>query len=177
MKDGTLYRKKMDSDRTTELHQLIVPSSMVPDVLNAFHPAVGHVTLECTITKTAKHFFWPSMNRDITNYSMSCSLCPNTRTCSDSTSVHETPSFTVQKAVCAITELTKDFINTTKQHPSMKRRQTHNRKRRHPSRAQQKSTVRDHPQPHTSSSRTHQYQTPSLPRSSPRKLSTISSLQ
>ena len=114
VQDDIVYRKRMNSDRVTATLQLVVPSNLVPDVLRTFHPPVGHVTLQRTLENTTKHMFWPFMQRDITNFSNTCNICHNARTGPETSLPHDqTPSSMIQKAVCAITELTKDFINCT----------------------------------------------------------------
>ena len=75
VQDNIVYRKKMDSNRMTETLQLVVPSSLVPDILHTLHPSVGHVSLERTLETTSKHLFWPFMHRDITNFASTCNLC------------------------------------------------------------------------------------------------------
>ena len=114
VQDDIVYRKRMNSDRVTATLQLVVPSNLVPDVLRTFHPPVGHVTLQRTLENTTKHMFWPFMQRDITNFSNTCNICHNARTGPETSLPHDQPpSSMIQKAVCAITELTKDFINCT----------------------------------------------------------------
>ena len=109
--DGAVYRKKMDSDRVTELYQLVVPTCLIPEVLQTLHPSCGHVNFDATWDTASKLLFWPYMHSDITNFSKNCSLCQNTSTDSDFATTHQLPAVTIQKAVCAITELTKDLIN------------------------------------------------------------------
>ena len=163
IQDDIVYRKKMDNDRLTELHQLLVPVCLIPEVLQTLHPSVGHVNIDHTFDKASKMFFWPYMHRDITNFARSCNLCQEPGTCSDS-AVHDQHSLTgLQKAVCAITEITKNFINTTKQ-PMTKRRQ-HSNRRRHRSTVQ--PTPKDHQQPHTLPPSA-QHQTPKFTRLQPK---------
>ena len=158
--DGAVYRKKMDSDRVTELHQLVVPTCLIPEVLQTLHPSCGHVSFDNTWNTASKLLFWPYMHRDITNFSKNCSLCQPTTTDSDFSTTHELPSLAIQKAVCAITDLTKDLISITKQKPSMKHRQTRKRTKRPCSTVRQTPTASDHHQQPQSSSPREQHHMP-----------------
>ena len=136
LKDGKLFRKRMGSDRVTEQHQLVVPANMVPDVLNTFHPLDGHMTLECSISTITEHFFWPSVKQDTTRFASMCSTCQAAKSREPPVQQDQMPASAIQAAVCAITELTKDFIRHADPCRILKRKR--GRKNQHTSRNNRK---------------------------------------
>lgn len=57
--------------------RLVVPESMVPDVLKAFHnaPYAGHFGAKKTRQRIDKSFFWDGMRGSVRDYCASCESC------------------------------------------------------------------------------------------------------
>jgi transposase InsO family protein len=57
--------------------KLVVPQSLVPDILHHNHdaPTAGHLGFSRTYARLRDRFIWPNMLRDIKDYVSSCSSC------------------------------------------------------------------------------------------------------
>ncbi len=75
---GILYRQF----KTTK--QLVVPQSVRELILNLSHsiPWAAHLGRYTTIARIRRHFYWPGLKRDVTQYCKSCPECQ---------SLHEEP--------------------------------------------------------------------------------------
>lgn len=60
------------------LGQVLVPSSSVPKLLCLAHDETGHQGSEKVVERIARHFWWPTINKDIVNYVQSCHRCAAT---------------------------------------------------------------------------------------------------
>lgn len=58
-------------------HRAVIPHSLQQDYVNIMHR--GHPGLESTKCRARMTVFWPTMNRDITEKLLSCSVCNSTR--------------------------------------------------------------------------------------------------
>ena len=62
LKKGVLHRRQADQRRGT-LEQLVLPSSLRPDVLASLHDDMGHQGYERTMELLRPRVYWPAMNR------------------------------------------------------------------------------------------------------------------
>lgn len=58
-------------------HRTVIPHSLQKEYINIMHR--GHPGLESTRCRARMTVFWPTMNRDITEKLLSCSVCNSTR--------------------------------------------------------------------------------------------------
>lgn len=81
--DGILCRRwvlpHMSGARSASesLSQLVVPRSLVRDVLETYHslPLAGHPGVDRTLEKIRAHFYWPRMALDCKVYVATCAAC------------------------------------------------------------------------------------------------------
>nr|KAG5707511.1 hypothetical protein BaRGS_012015 [Batillaria attramentaria] len=74
MKGGLLYR----TVTLPQLHpilQLVLPSSLRPDVIRALHDNMGHQGVERTIELLRSRVYWPGMRGDVKDYVAACERC------------------------------------------------------------------------------------------------------
>ncbi|KAL8615846.1 hypothetical protein ACOMHN_048554 [Nucella lapillus] len=74
VKDGTLYRKIQDST-WGDTEQLVLPSTLCPDVLFELHDQMGHQGLDRTISLVRQRVYWPGMMKDVQQYIERCPRC------------------------------------------------------------------------------------------------------
>ena len=104
--DDLLYRRKKSPDRVTDTLQLLVPASLVNEVLDGIHSS-SH---ERTLNTVAESFYWPFMHRDCNTFRESCISCNDNERAvprNDST-LHA-----VETVVCAITDIAKDILQSS----------------------------------------------------------------
>ena len=77
--NGVLVRKWRPpqvpaEDDWAEYHQIVVPQSYRPEILSMAHetPLAGHLGVNKTYNKMAKHFYWPRMKGDVVKFCRSC---------------------------------------------------------------------------------------------------------
>ena len=73
IKDGILYRKKMD--KTTEVYQLILPEKHRKEVLKGLHDDIGHMGRERTLDLVSTRFYWPGMSEAVKDHIKNCLPC------------------------------------------------------------------------------------------------------
>ena len=80
--NGVLMRKWRPpqvpaEDDWAEYHQIVVPQSYRPEILSMAHetPLAGHLGVNKTYNKMAKHFYWPRMKGDVVKFCRSCHTC------------------------------------------------------------------------------------------------------
>ena len=80
--NGVLMRKWRPpqvpaEDDWAEYHQIVVPQSYRPEILSMAHetPLAGHLGVNKTYNKMAKHFHWPRMKGDVVKFCRSCHTC------------------------------------------------------------------------------------------------------
>ena len=73
LKKGVLHRRQADQRRGT-LEQLVLPSSLRPDVLASLHDDMGHQGYERTMELLRPRVYWPAMYREAKDIS-SCERC------------------------------------------------------------------------------------------------------
>ena len=60
------------------IHQIVIPRSYRPHILNIAHeaPLSGHLGVNKTyINKILNHFYWPGIKADVSSYCKSCHTC------------------------------------------------------------------------------------------------------
>ena len=71
--ESVLYRKVKHNHQ--EVHQLLLPSKMIPEILRLTHDMAGHQGRERTTALVAARCFWATMLTDIRNYCEKCERC------------------------------------------------------------------------------------------------------
>lgn len=68
--------------RQNAFHQVVLPRSLVPRVLQAYHEHLlsGHLSVGKMIEKIQKRYYWDSMDKDITHHCQSCHKCQSKKT-------------------------------------------------------------------------------------------------
>ncbi|MCB4779085.1 MAG: DDE-type integrase/transposase/recombinase, partial [Sulfurovum sp.] len=74
LKDGVLYRRLQDPQRGT-VEQLVLPSTLKPDVLASLHDNMGHRGLDRTIELLRARVYWPGMFGEVRSYIHACQRC------------------------------------------------------------------------------------------------------
>ena len=54
---------------------LVLPGRLVPSMLDAFHDKIAHPGTASTAESIQRLFWWPSVNKDVTDYIRSCGTC------------------------------------------------------------------------------------------------------
>jgi hypothetical protein len=82
LKNGILMRKWRPSNVPAnqswhEVHQVVLPEKYRNEVLKLAHdlPMSGHMGVRKTKDRILKHFFWPSLHKDVAEYVRSCHTC------------------------------------------------------------------------------------------------------
>ena len=79
LRSGVLVRRWKDhlSPQEAEIHQVVVPTSLRPKLLQLAHdiPAAGHLGVTKTKNRLLRHFYWPSISRDTKAFCRSCDVC------------------------------------------------------------------------------------------------------
>ena len=75
--EGVLYRRWEEVESSTTTKQLVVPRTLVPDVLNALHNGVGggHLGIRKTLNKIRQRFYWPGLREDVERWCQQCLDC------------------------------------------------------------------------------------------------------
>ncbi|KAK7500501.1 hypothetical protein BaRGS_00008408, partial [Batillaria attramentaria] len=74
MQNGLLYRRVTLPQQDTVL-QLVLPSSLRPDVIQALHDRMGHQGVERTLELLRSRVYWPGMHADVKDYVAACERC------------------------------------------------------------------------------------------------------
>ena len=74
VKDGVLYRRLQDPQRGT-VEQLVLPSTLKPDVLASLHDNMGHQGLDRTTELLRARVYWPGMFGEVRSYIHACQRC------------------------------------------------------------------------------------------------------
>ena len=74
LKDGVLYRCLQDPQRGT-VEQLVLPSTLKPDVLASLHDNMGHQGLDRTTELLRARVYWPGMFGEVRSYIHACQRC------------------------------------------------------------------------------------------------------
>lgn len=73
VKNGVLYRKRMDQGRV--LRQLVLPKNLREMVLTSLHDDMGHLGLERTLDLLRYRFYWPKMADAVERKIKTCERC------------------------------------------------------------------------------------------------------
>ncbi|XP_048067043.1 uncharacterized protein LOC125280510 [Megalobrama amblycephala] len=73
IKNGVLYRKRMDQGRV--LGQLVLPRDLRQMVLTSLHDDMGHLGLERTLDLLRSRFYWPKMADAVEKKIKTCQRC------------------------------------------------------------------------------------------------------
>ena len=105
-KDGVLYRRVTDSTHGP-CEQLVLPSSLRPDVLAALHDHMGHQGYDRTIDLLRARVYWPGMYGETKQYVANCPRCTMNRlpTLLDTTSTPLLASRPLQVLAIDLTKL------------------------------------------------------------------------
>jgi hypothetical protein len=70
--DGVMYKRSREHQ-----HQLVVPKSLVQDIIKANHNSVyiGHPGMKRTFDLISLHYWWPGMLQSVERYVKSCDPC------------------------------------------------------------------------------------------------------
>jgi transposase InsO family protein len=74
VQDGVLYRQSTDANGKA-FKQPVLPSTLRPDFLHAFHDNMGHQGVERTTALIRSRVYWPGMTNDISSYVAACERC------------------------------------------------------------------------------------------------------
>ena len=74
---GELYIRSVDSASPGGL--LVLPRGLVPSMLDAFHDKIAHPGTASTPENIQRLYWWPSVNKDVTDYVRSCNTCATTK--------------------------------------------------------------------------------------------------
>jgi hypothetical protein len=58
MKDGVLYRE-VEDPKQGHLSQIVLPSTLRPDILSSLHDQMGHQGLDRTTSLVRQRVYWP----------------------------------------------------------------------------------------------------------------------
>ncbi|XP_064115300.1 uncharacterized protein LOC135221487 [Macrobrachium nipponense] len=58
-----------------DCHQLVLPATLVPPLLDLAHTSESHLGVNKTYHRVSQDFFWPGIKKDIKEYIMSCHQC------------------------------------------------------------------------------------------------------
>ena len=78
LRNGIIYREIL-VDEKPKLQQ-ILPTSLIPKVLNYLHNSFGHQGRDRTTSLIKDRFFWPGMCKDVENWIVNCGRCIRKKT-------------------------------------------------------------------------------------------------
>ena len=75
--NGVLYRQWQTEDGHGTQLQLVLPRSLVPDILSALHdaPSAGHLGVNKTVERVRERFYWYSLQNDVQDWRWQCEKC------------------------------------------------------------------------------------------------------
>ena len=59
----------------SEVTQIIAPKPIRSQLLRIAIPASGHLGIAKTKSRLEKHFYWPTISKDVRQYVLSCDIC------------------------------------------------------------------------------------------------------
>lgn len=78
VRDGILLREVKVDDNTHQ--QYVIPASVYPTVLEYLHNKMGHLGRDKTLSLIRQRFYWPKMQRDVSDWINSCERCIKSKT-------------------------------------------------------------------------------------------------
>ena len=81
IKDNVLYHLNESVDGKSRNYQIVLPKSLVENVLKELHdsPTSGHLGISKTTERVKQRFFWFGMTTDVEKWCKSCDVCDATR--------------------------------------------------------------------------------------------------
>lgn len=76
--DGVVKRKTSVNDMERE--QIVLPSHLVPRVLDGYHDKMGHPGRDRTLSLLRDRYYWPGMGKDVDEHVKACARCVMTST-------------------------------------------------------------------------------------------------
>ena len=73
VKNDVLYRRVVLNDE--EKLQIVVPTVLIPQVMDHLHDRVGHQGVERTLSLLKSRFYWPDMEANVKSYCKKCVRC------------------------------------------------------------------------------------------------------
>ena len=69
--------KMSSQDDWSSVFQIVIPSSFRPDILRLAHDhcLAGHLGIRKTWDGVVRHFYWPGVKSDVSQYCRSCHVC------------------------------------------------------------------------------------------------------
>ena len=77
LENSVLYRQwQTENGRGTRL-RLVLPRSLVPDILSALHdaPSAGHLVVTKTVEQVRERFYWYGLQHDVEDWCRQCEKC------------------------------------------------------------------------------------------------------
>ena len=78
LENGVLYRQWQTEDGRGTRLQLVLPRSLIPDILSALHdaPSAGHLGVTKTVERVRERFHWYGLQHDVEDWCRQCAKCP-----------------------------------------------------------------------------------------------------
>ena len=73
LREGLLYRIGPNGDR------VVVPSSLVEQLIEAYHDHIGHLGVQRTLHRLAQRYWFPQMQERVADYVRVCDTCQRTK--------------------------------------------------------------------------------------------------
>lgn len=82
MTDGILVRHRRPGPRQTSIPLIVVPSALVPSILEAVHdsPLGGHLGVDKTSTRILEKYYWAGYSTDVADFIQTCDVCQRRKT-------------------------------------------------------------------------------------------------
>lgn len=74
-RDGLLYRQVLRPDGGEMVLQLLLPNTLIRDVLKQIHQEHGHQGVERTLALLRPRCYWPGMAKDVAQWCRECGKC------------------------------------------------------------------------------------------------------
>ena len=77
LRDGLLTRRFQQTQNSFPDYSIVIPQSLIPQVLQGVHdcPFAGHLGITRTLDRIRSRFFWPQMRQTVEDYIASCKIC------------------------------------------------------------------------------------------------------
>ena len=77
MENGVLHRQWQTEDGCGTRLQLVLPRSLIPDILSALHdaPSAGHLGVNKTVERVRERFYWYGLQHDVEDWCRQCEKC------------------------------------------------------------------------------------------------------
>ena len=75
--DDVLYRRRRQGPRQDEKNLVVLPASLVPEVISQLHsdPMSGHLGVDKTISRIVERYYWPWYTKDAEEFVRICEPC------------------------------------------------------------------------------------------------------